>query len=108
MLRTLRGLGYTPLELRPAARTRPKRVEVHTAAWEALRETLAKGHPVILSVDRDEHWVVAAGTLGGRIAVIDSALGELVVFYDRPEFLARWRGNRSSRPFYGIIVAKGE
>jgi len=72
-----------------------------------LLATLAAHHVVILSVDRDEHWVVAFGFLGSgakvSIHVCDSADNEMVKHYGPAELLARWRG-LGRKPFFGVIV----
>jgi predicted double-glycine peptidase len=108
MLRTLRWLGYTPVSLSPKGRGRGAGQDRHSVAWQALRDALASGYPAVLSVDRDEHWVAAVGVVGERVLVADSARGELVLSYDRQTLMARWRGKSSARPYYGVIVTKGE
>lgn len=61
-----------------------------------------RGRPVILCVDDFEHWVVAAGHLGERFVVIDSADNRLVLYYDAPGLVARWEGPKGG--YHGIIV----
>lgn len=69
-----------------------------------LVEALRVGRPVILCVDRDEHWVVAFGLLGPDVVhVADSADNELVKHYRPRDLASRWRGV-GRRPFYGILV----
>lgn len=69
-----------------------------------LLAALDTGHPVICCVDKDDHWVAAVGTLGRAILLVaDSADTELILSYQPPDFLARWRGP-GRKPFYGIVV----
>lgn len=69
-----------------------------------LLAALGAGHPVICCVDNDEHWVAAVGTLGRNILLVaDSADAELILSYQPPEYLARWRGP-GRKPFFGIVV----
>jgi len=72
-----------------------------------LLEAHRCGNVVILSVDRDEHWVVSFGTLGSgagtMLHVADSQDGELIRHYSPGGLVERWRG-QGRRAFYGIIV----
>lgn len=75
-----------------------------------LRESLAAGRPVLLCVDRWEHWITAVGQIGGQFVVYDPAreTGGTFVwrFKDlRPRWEAarRVRGRGAGR-FFGIAV----
>ncbi len=52
-------------------------IEFHSSdrneAYRWLQATLTSGKPVILCVENWEHWIVAIGTLGDRIVIVDSA-----------------------------------
>lgn len=76
-------------------------------ALMALRGFLWTGHPVLLAVDNDEHWVVATGVRGGWIDVVDSANGEVVIPYRDQELANRWAASGEVPSFYGIAVGKG-
>lgn len=93
--RAIQKLGCTPEPVRAAS---------ESDAWGLLVGALYQGSPVILSVDRDAHWVCAVGVLGARVAVVDSSDGELCLTYDRTGMLERWRGRDARRAFYGIAV----
>ena len=65
---------------------------------------LQSGHPVIMVVDNDEHWVVAFGLLGNTVVhVVDSADSELVQHLNPSALMHRWHG-QGRKPFYGIVV----
>lgn len=40
--------------------------------YEQLLKIVADGHPVILSVEGDNHWIAAFGVLGDRVVTFDS------------------------------------
>lgn len=77
-------------------------------AWETLHTSVASGAPVVLCVDKDQHWVAAIGAIGDRVLVFDSARNEKnlreagVAIYTRTNFSRRWK-NRDG-VFYGIKV----
>lgn len=73
-------------------------------AWTLLVGNLLQGHPVLLLVDDQEHWVVATGLLGERILVVDSADGAVVKSYDATQLFTRWVGDQT---YYGIAVVPG-
>lgn len=64
--------------------------------------TSERGRPVILCVDSFEHWAVAAGHLGPRFTIIDSAELGLVFHYEPARLLERWEGPAGG--FHAIIV----
>lgn len=61
-----------------------------------------RGRPVILCVDDFEHWVVCAGHLGTRFAVVDSADNRMIIYYTASELAERWEGPNGG--YHGIIV----
>ena len=61
--RAISRLGYTP---------RAERHRKFPWMWEHLTGCLAIGNPCILSIDGGTHWVVAIGSLGNSVIVIDS------------------------------------
>lgn len=67
--------------------------------WYIVSE---RGRPVILCVDKFEHWVACVGYLGGRFMVVDSAEIGLVFYYTKEELEKRWEG--PSGGFHGIVV----
>jgi ABC-type bacteriocin/lantibiotic exporter with double-glycine peptidase domain len=78
-----------------------------TQAAIALRGALAIGHPVLLVVDRGEHWVAAVGILGRRFLVVDSSASALVRVVDSVD-LTRWWRDRDARTrrqvYYGVAL----
>lgn len=40
--------------------------------WLVIQESIKAGNPVILSVDNQDHWIVAIGVVGDRLVVFDS------------------------------------
>lgn len=73
-------------------------------AVAALRGYLVSGHPCMLAVDGDDHWLCCMGMLGSRFSVVDSADPELNVYYDAAELLNRWKSPTDPPKFYGICV----
>lgn len=68
-----------------------------------LQSRLRAGFPVILLVDNDDHWVVAFGVLGETVHVCDSAHADLVITYDLPDIMSRWK-SEGRKPYYGIAL----
>lgn len=73
-------------------------------ALYALHYYLCNGRPVIICVDKWDHWVVAAGILGERILVIDSANNELVLVYPPEKLTERWEKPGKGGGYYGIVL----
>lgn len=96
--RALTSLGYGHSEIWVAQ-------EPH--GWLFLRDELAHGHPVILVVDNDRHWVTAIGTLGKLVQVADGAHADLVSGKNREQLMKSW-GSECRRPYYGIAVIPPE
>jgi len=74
-------------------------------AWSLLTGFLTQGYPVLITVQDDEHWVVAVGLLGGgsdRVLVVDSADGAVVKSLTYAQLMPWWRGSENS--YYGIAV----
>lgn len=68
-----------------------------------LEQCLRDGRPVIMLVDKAEHWVTAIGLLGKRVQVADGADSDLVISYHLGDLEARWRNPTSKRAsFYAI------
>lgn len=67
--------------------------------WWYLTE---RGRPVILCVDKFEHWVACTGYLGYRFAVMDSADNRLAIYYTGNALAARWAGPKGQ--FHAIVV----
>lgn len=74
------------------------------AAWAVLRWHLSEGRAVGLAVDKDDHWIVAVGTLGARVLVVDSADPECTLSYTRDELLERWETPGDPVVRYGIAM----
>ena len=64
MIYGLRELGYTVNEYASMNKK---------AAWQWLHGCLIHGKAVILCVHAWEHWVVAVGSFGDRVTIIDSS-----------------------------------
>ncbi len=87
------------------------------AAWVWLIETVREGRPVLLCVDRWDHWVTVIGNLGKDLNIYDPArpgggladhpLGGVAVLRWK-SLRARWEAARQVRGkgprFYGIAV----
>ncbi len=63
---------------------------IESARW-CLDSHLTSGHPGILVVDNDEHWVACIGKLGDTFIVADPADNDLLAFYSREELIVRWQ-----------------
>ena len=97
LLRALRNLGFHPQQLSV--------LDDFHQAIAALRGRLMMGDPVLLSVDNDEHWVVAIGIIGQRVIVVDSASGDLTLVVDASTLKSRWMIHHKSHDFYtGIVI----
>lgn len=77
-----------------------------TEAWLLLHATLQAGQSVVLSFDRDDHWVAAVGSLGQRVVLIDPAavVRPMVNVFDRAALEKPWRGIKGY--YYGISIRK--
>ena len=80
-------------------------------AWGWLVKQLTAGRPVIIYIFNDQHWVLAAGVVNGRIIMIDSGNTKGnhkengVHVLGRVEFLKRWRCATTGL-YYGLGVYK--
>lgn len=94
----------------------PGAFETESEAWTWLGYALLKGRPVLLCVDRWDHWVVAVGLLGARVVLVDSSNVAYnrhrngIVVLSRAKLMRRWYAGRRVRgrdgpAYYGIEVA---
>lgn len=89
--------------------------ELHTpdpdTAWGELVMYVATGFPVIICVDKWDHWVAVIGTDGDKIVIQDSERTETneeingVGLFTRDEVLARWM-HPESETYYGIAFSR--
>ncbi len=75
----------------------------HESVLSCLRGSLMAGSVVMMLVDAWEHWVVAVGTLGKRILVVDPGDNELVISYTGEDLLSRWMYNGACN---GILISR--
>lgn len=67
-------------------------------SWGRLTRS---SRPGLLSVDKDEHWVLLMSGVGRRILVWDPLVGLCV--YGRAEFMSRWVSPVGR--FYGLLTS---
>ena len=76
----------------------------HSHAWKWLRRRISAGRPVILCVDRWDHWVTVVGNVGSKILLFDpnskSKYSGLRP-YSQDSLLSRWNYKNT---FYGIAI----
>ena len=90
-----------------------KRISLYSSqsAWHSLRESL-RHWPVILCVDRQQHWVTAIGKIGKRIVLFDPGRYKHnkrehgISILTREELSKRWRGERGD--YYGIVITSSK
>jgi ABC-type bacteriocin/lantibiotic exporter with double-glycine peptidase domain len=103
--------GTNPRQIRQAIKKLGYTTEKFDApshlAWRLLRGYLAEGIPVIMSVDKDSHWITAVGLIGERVLLADSADGETVVSRDAWSVLRRW-ANRKGVCFGLAVLSLGK
>jgi predicted double-glycine peptidase len=75
-----------------------------TRALGGLRRALKAGHPVIMLVDGDDHWVACVGALGDRFLLADSGGSGVVDSLSTEQLTRRWRGGGTRPTYYGIEV----
>lgn len=77
-----------------------------TVATLWLLHFLGQGRPVLLCVDKSDHWVTAIAVLGDRILVADPADNELVLSLTKPALATRWGETAvpSKHHYYGIVL----
>ena len=79
-------------------------------AWEMLKENLSSGKPVILNVDKEQHWVTAIGIINDHVIIFDSNntiknLAENGIHVLSKRVLGkRWKDDAGN--FYGVAVAE--
>ena len=96
--RAIRDLGFKAVEIAIGG-------EHGKVALASLIGTMLLGHPVLLVVDNDTHWIAAVGLRGSSIVIVDSADGGLMSVLDHVELLSRWRGGTKKAPhFYGVAI----
>lgn len=91
--------------------------DLSVSAWGWLWNSLLMGRPVVLCVDRWEHWVTAIGICGKKILVFDPARTEYnkrrngVRSVSREKLMHRWEAAKRVRGsldrFYGIGIGVG-
>lgn len=102
--------GTSPVNLRKAAEAvgvetvnvSEQRREV--ARW-CLEYHLHNGHPGLIIVDNDDHWVAVIGHLNGTYIVADTADNDLLVFYSAEGLLDRWCSKNNK--YCGFFLVKG-
>lgn len=99
IIRALTTLGHRAIQIKESD---------SGIAMVTLRGYLFHGVPVILLVDNGGHWVTAAGTLGSRVNVVDSADGGVLSCLETDELLPRWGWATEKKPYYGIAVVRRE
>ena len=75
------------------------------AGW-LLESQIRSGHPGVIVVDNDEHWVSVVGILGETYIVADSADNDLMMFYSLQSLLTRWKG--PSDRYTGFFLTNGK
>lgn len=71
-------------------------------AIAVLHRHVCQGRPLLLLVDKWEHWVVVAGLLGNKLLVLDSADNEGTLIYNEQDLATRWLHPRFG--YYGISL----
>lgn len=84
-------------------------------SWDWLRDSIARGKPVLLCVDQWDHWVAVVGRLGTRVLLFDpDSTGRRrkkysgLELYTESELRARWGyhdNNGRKGIYYGISVS---
>lgn len=107
------GLLRAALSLRCGVDVFAGAVELEARAW--LMESLRAGRPVVLCLDRWDHWVTAIGACGADVVIYDPAraTGGASVLRWR-SLRRRWLAPRRARKdagspgirFYGIAIAR--
>lgn len=72
------------------------------AGW-CLESALSSGHPAIIIVDNDEHYVAVVGKLGSVYIVADSADNDLLCFYSRDKLLERWKNEHNKYSGFFLV-----
>jgi ABC-type bacteriocin/lantibiotic exporter with double-glycine peptidase domain len=79
------------------------------ACW-GVGEAIEDGSPVVLLLDRRQHWAVCIGRIGDRFIVFDSTRTKQnkeehgVHVYRATQLASRWR--QADGTYYGIVVKK--
>jgi hypothetical protein len=90
------ALGYAPVTLHTGDQNE---------ARSRLFAHLHQGHPLVLSVDDDSHWVAAVGLLGPRVLVADSGGIKCVEALDWPALRARWEVRGKRKGYFALAIA---
>lgn len=93
-------------------KTREHHTEAIKVAWDWLKTELRRGRPVLLCVDKWDHWVSAIGTLGSKVLIFDpdSSMGQKrkysgIKLYSEHELGSRWKYMGEGRGcYYSISV----
>lgn len=93
-----RALSSLRYKSRPMSYGQPGR------AAKGLLRALREGHPVLLLVDQDEHWVTAIGVVGERVVIADSGSDFLVTTWSLDELARKWVGSGKRPVYYAIEV----
>ena len=97
----LERIGFTGIDLAK---------ETGDDAYLCLTEQIESGFPVILVCQRNQHWIVAIGKLGGKVLIFNSSKDKSnkeeqgIHVLDKKSLLKKWKGSNDT--FYGIIVKK--
>jgi len=99
LMKAIATLGHRAIQLRESD---------PGVALMTLRSYLLHGVPVIALVDKAGHWCVAAGTLGPRICVVDSADGGVLSCLEPDDFMSRWSNHGEKFYAVALVVRKDQ
>jgi len=108
---TKRGTGEK--NLRRAAKRRGHKSQAWNTtnaekAVDNLLNAILSGWPVILAVDRDDHWVTVVGALGEKFILFDPESSSKnrkkngMHVFSRIKLLHRWKGKKGK--YFGLII----
>lgn len=95
LMRAIANLGHRAIQLRESD---------PGVALMTLRGYLLHGVPCVVLLDGAGHWGVAAGTLGPRICLVDSADGGVLSCLEPDVFMSRWENSGDRRPYYALAL----
>jgi ABC-type bacteriocin/lantibiotic exporter with double-glycine peptidase domain len=75
------------------------------AGW-LIESQIRSGHPGIIVVDNDEHWISVVGILGNTFIVADPADNDLLLFYSLTGLLTRWRSPNGKYAGFFLVNEK--